>query len=389
LRHLNLLNTALNNLIRYPVRSVVIVVCLVALLLPFLSGMAVLEGVKADSLISVQEGADIYLTMDMYGRNGVIPLEMAELVKNIEGVVKVIPRAISRIYVGDRLAVLLGIPVENITETISFIKGRPPMGGEVVIGKRLAEDLGVGVGKSVSLGVRIIGIVDGVPYVVRREFNISGIFDARVGIWTSNLILMNLQDVISLYEMEGFVTDMAIYVKPGYSGKVSEELQKMNSYFRIQTKELVNAYIERGFNTRGGIFLILYTVAFSIAIPAIAVSSGLGLSERRKEIGIFKALGWRTIDVIEMVFLESIFISLMSVPITFMLSFLWLKILNGVFIAQIFIPGAGIFPPFSVPSLFFHLPVIMAFLLSLVITLVGSISTTWKASIVPPVEAMR
>jgi len=389
LRHLNLLNTALNNLIRYPVRSVVIVVCLVALLLPFLSGMAVLEGVKADSLISVQEGADIYLTMDMYGRNGVIPLEMAELVKNIEGVVKVIPRAISRIYVGDRLAVLLGIPVENITETISFIKGRPPMGGEVVIGKRLAEDLGVGVGKSVSLGVRIIGIVDGVPYVVRREFNISGIFDARVGIWTSNLILMNLQDVISLYEMEGFVTDMAIYVKPGYSGKVSEELQKMNSYFRIQTKELVNAYIERGFNTRGGIFLILYTVAFSIAIPAIAVSSGLGLSERRKEIGIFKALGWRTIDVIEMVFLESIFISLMSVPITFMLSFLWLKILNGVFIAQIFIPGAGIFPPFSVPSLFFPLPVIMAFLLSLVITLVGSISTTWKASIVPPVEAMR
>jgi len=361
----------------------------VALLLPFLSGMAVLEGVKADSLISVQEGADIYLTMDMYGRNGVIPLEMAELVKNIEGVVKVIPRAISRIYVGDRLAVLLGIPVENITETISFIKGRPPMGGEVVIGKRLAEDLGVGVGKSVSLGVRIIGIVDGVPYVVRREFNISGIFDARVGIWTSNLILMNLQDVISLYEMEGFVTDMAIYVKPGYSGKVSEELQKMNSYFRIQTKELVNAYIERGFNTRGGIFLILYTVAFSIAIPAIAVSSGLGLSERRKEIGIFKALGWRTIDVIEMVFLESIFISLMSVPITFMLSFLWLKILNGVFIAQIFIPGAGIFPPFSVPSLFFPLPVIMAFLLSLVITLVGSISTTWKASIVPPVEAMR
>lgn len=389
MRHLNLFYTALNNLIRYPLRSVVIVICLVALLLPFLSGTAILEGVKAESLISVHEGADIYLTMDMYGRNGVIPLEMVEPVKNIEGVIKVIPRAISRIYVGNKLAVLLGIPVDNIPETVTFIKGRPPIPGEVVIGKSLAEDLRVDVGEGLSLGVRIIGIIDGIPYVVRREFKISGIFDARAGIWTSNLLLMNLEDVISLYEMEGFVTDMALYVKQGYFRKVSEELQRMNPYFRIQTKELVKTYVDRGFNTKGGIFLLLYTVAFSVAIPAIAVSSGLGLSERRKEIGILKAIGWRTVDVIEMVFLESIVISLMSVSITFILSLFWLKILNGVFIAQIFIPGAGIFPSFHVPSLFFPLPVIMTFLLSLIIMLVGSISTTWKTSIVPPMEAMR
>ncbi len=367
----------------------VVILCLVAILLPFLSAMAILEGVKRDSFISAEKGGDIYLTMDMYGRNGVIPLEMASAAKDIEGVVKVIPRAISRIYVGGRLAVLLGIPVENVPEGISLIKGRPPGEGEVVIGKRLARDLRLNTGDTISLGVRIIGIVDHVPYVVKKEFRVSGIFDASSGIWTSSLIVMNLNEMISLYDMDGFVTDMVVYVKPGYVSKVSEELQKRNSYFRIQTKDLVKSYLDRGFNTKGGIFLIIYTVAFAIGIPAILVSSGLGLSERRKEIGVFKALGWRTSEVMEMVFFECLILSLSSVPVTFLLSYFWIKVLNGVFIAQIFIPGAGNFPFFSVPSLFLPMPLILSFLISIVITTVGSLYTTWRISIVSPQEALR
>lgn len=351
--------------------------------------MAILEGVKRESFISAEEGADIYLTMDMYGRNGVIPLEMAGPIKNIEGVVKVLPRAISRIYIEGRLAVLLGLPEEDLIEKVRLINGTPPKEGEVVIGRGLAEEMRLRTGDTISLGVRIIGIVDYVPYVVKRQLKISGIFDARAGIWTSNLILINLNEMISLYEMEGFVTDMAIYVKPGQMSKVAQELQKLNSYFRIQTKDLVKDYLDRGFNTKGGIFLLLYTVAFAIGIPAITVSSGLGLSERRREIGIFKALGWRTLEVMEMVFFESLILSLLSVPLAFITSFVWTKVFNAPLIGQIFIPGAGNLPSFQIPSSFLPMPLIISFLISIVITTVGSIYTTWRASIVPPVEAMR
>lgn len=366
-----------------------IILCLMALLLPFLSAMAVLEGVKRESFISARDGADIYLTMDMYGRNGVIPIDMAEPVRNIEGVIRVIPRAISRIYVGGRLAVLFGLPTDSLTEKVHLINGRPPGEGEVVIGRSLAKDMKLNTGESISLGVRIIGIVDHVPYFVKKEFRISGIFDADSGIWTSNLILINLNEMIGLYEMDGFVTDMAIYVRPGLAGKVSEELQRMNSYFRIQTKDLVKTYLDRGFSTKGGIFLILYTIAFAIGIPALLVSSGLGLSERKKEIGVLKALGWRTVEVMEMVFFECLILSLLSVPLTFLISFCWIKVFNAPFIAQIFIPGAGILPTFPVPSLFLPIPLIQSFLISIVITASGTIYTTWRASVVPPVEAMR
>ncbi len=374
---------------RYPVRSFVVVLCLVAILLPFLSAIAILEGLKTESIISVENGADIYLTMDMYGRNGVIPLEMAEYIKKIEGVEKVVPRAISRIYVNERLAVLLGLPTEEVSREVSLINGNPPREEEVLMGRGLAREFGLKIGDVISLGVRIIGFVDGAPYVVKKQFRISGIFDSRSGIWTSNLIVMNLDEMVSLYEMAGFVTDMVIYVRDGYTSQVSRELQKMNSYFRIQTKDLVRTYLNRGFNTKGGIFMVLYTVAFAIGIPAILVSSGFGLSERRKEIGILKAVGWRTVEVMEMIFLESLLLSILSVPLTFIISFSWLKVLNGAIIAQLFIPGAGNIPPFKVPSVFIPVPLILSFIISLVIITAGSIYTTWRASIVPPREAMR
>ncbi len=367
----------------------VVVFCLIAILFPFISAIAILEGVKVQSRVSVNEGADIYVTMDMYGRNGVIPLEMAEGIKKIDGVIKAVPRVISRIYIGSRLAVLLGIPIDEPPSSLSFIKGSIPQRGEIVIGKRMAEDLNMDIGNNLSIGVRVIAIIDHRPYIIKKLYRISGIFDSESSIWTSGLVMMNIDDAISTFEMDGFVTDIAVYVRPGYEVSVSENLQKMNSFFRIQTKDLVKTYVERGFNTKGGIFVALYTVAFALAIPAILVSSGFGLSDRRKEIGILKATGWQTHEVLEMVFFESIILALISAPAAFILSFVWIKLFNGLFIAQIFIAEIGSMPPFPVPSRFMPLPFILSFFFALILTMVGSIYSTWRAAIIPPAEAMR
>jgi ABC-type lipoprotein release transport system permease subunit len=262
-----------------------------------------MEGVKRQSYTSIKEGADIYVTMDMYGRNSVIPVEMAEEIKKVDGVAKAVPRVISRIYISGRLDVLLGIPM-NEHPSVNFIKGSLPKDGEIVIGRGMADALKLDIGSRLNIGVKVMAIIDHSPYVIKKMYRISGIFDS-FSIWASNLVLMNIDDAISIYEMDGFATDIAVYVKPGHGTSVIENLQKMNSFFRIQTKEIVEMYVERGFNTKGGIFVALYTVVFAVAIPALLVSSGIGLSERKKEIGILKATGWQTSEVMEMVFLRT------------------------------------------------------------------------------------
>lgn len=389
MKHLNILYAAAGNVARHKLRSVVVLLCLVAILFPFISAIAILEGVKAQSGLSVTEGADIYVTMDMFGRNGVIPIEMAEAMKQIPGVIKAVPRAIGRIYIGGKLAVLLGITDDEKPSSLNFIKGSLPKAGEIVIGKSLAEFLNLDVGKELNIGTRVVAFIENEPYIIKKMYRVSGIFDSQSGIWASNLVLMNIDDAVSVFEMEDFATDIALHVRPGYEAAVSRSLQKMNSFFRIQTKGLVKTYIERGFNMKGGIFAALYVLAFALTIPAILVTSGFGLSERRKEIGVMKAAGWQTHEVLEMVFFENIMLALISAPVALILSFVWIKLLNAPFIAPLFIPGAETIPPFPVPSRFMPLPFVFSFFFALLLTMTGSIYFTWRAAIVPPAEAMK
>lgn len=367
----------------------IVVLCLSAILVPFISALSISEGTKKQSMISVEQGADIYLTMDMYGRNGMIPAALSGEIEKIDGVTEAVPRVIGRIYVEGRLAVLLGLPEERFASAAGFIDGPPPVRDGIVIGKGLAESLGLRTGSDLSIGVRIFAILEHVPYIQKKVYTVSGIFDAESSIWTSSLILMDIEEAIAMFEMEGFVSDIAVYVQPGHTQQAVESIQKMNSFFRVQTKGTAMTYMERGFNTKSGVFASLYTVAFAVAIPLILMLSGFGLSERRKEVGILKATGWHTHEVLEMVFYENLVLSLIAASFSYVLSFIWVRLLNGAFISRIFIPGIESMSSFPVPAEFSGMQLFLSFFVSLVLTMSGSIYPAWRMAVIPPAEAVR
>ncbi len=389
MKTLAILSVSAGNLLRHKLRTVVVILCLVVIITPFVSAMALLEGIKKEALVSVKEGADLYVTMDMYGRNGMIPIEVADEIRKIEGVQKVIPRVISRIYTEGRLAVLLGIPLEEIEKTVRIVEGKLPDEGEIVIGRALARELGLKVGSFLSLGVRVTAIIDHRPYIMKKVFTISGIFEPDTSIWSSDLILTGIDDAIAIYEMEDFVSDIAVYTDPSKLLDIIDTIQQMNAYFRIQSKSIAEKYIKRGFNRKGGIFVILYTFAFILAIPVMLTVSGTGLTERKKEVAILKATGWQTDEVLQMTFLENSIIALISAPVSVLISFVWLKLFNGAFIAQIFIAEIQGIAPFTIPAQFTFATFFMTIFFSLLFTLVGSIYTTWRTAITPPAEVLR
>ncbi|MEK6726454.1 MAG: FtsX-like permease family protein [Deltaproteobacteria bacterium] len=342
--------------------------------------MAISEGVKAESMASVMEGADIYLTLDQYGKNAPVPLKYLPDVKKINGVMRVVPRVLGRTYLGDSLAVVVGIPAGELPPSVECVEGKPfSSRGEAVIGVGLARHFNFSVGHAFMLGG-----VNG------RMLKITGLFKADSSIWASDLIFIPFEDASAIFKTGDLATDFLIYVRPGYTSAVAETLKKIEgASFRIQSKELVKQYFNKGFTLKGGIFTALYTVAFALAIPALLVSSGFGLSERKREIGIFKATGWQTSEVLEMVVFENLIISLSAAPLALLISFLWLKGLNGLFIAQFFIAEIGLFPPFNVPARFLPIPAFLSFFFSLILTMVGSLYSSWRAAVIPPAEAMK
>ncbi len=387
-RHLNLLFAAVGNIIRNRVRSTVLILCLIAVLFPFISAVSISEGIKFQSQISVEEGADIYVTSDHYGSNAPISLDYLQRFQKMDGVVKVFPRVVGRAYFANRLATIVGILPENIPPSIHLAQGRMfREKGEVIVGEGLAREFHLQLGVGLSLSINS-----------SKLLKVAGIFDAESTIWSSNLILMTFEDASEFFRMKGRATDILIYTRSGYAPILAKEIQEkidtsnpgsFEPPLRVQDKSLVRRYFQRGFNYRAGVFTALYTIAFALAIPALLVVSGFGQTERKKELGVLKATGWQTQEVMEMVALENLVISLTSALLAILLAMAWLKAFNGAFIAQFFIAEIGLMAPFPVPSRFLPLPCLFAFLFAIVLTMVGSLYSTWKTATVPPAEAIR
>ncbi len=394
---LNLLFAAAANLTRYPLRSLVVVLCLVAICGPFLAGIAISEGVRAEAAVSVQEGPDLYLTMDQFGRNGPVPLHYLREFRRSPYVTSVVPRIVGRANAFTALSetettdaevvVVLGLEAGRMDQTPWGTEGLPssPLAsGEVIIGSALAAHFGCRPGGEIRLQVADVS----------KPFRIVAIFPPAASIWSAQLVCMNLDDAGKLFELPGYASDFLIYCRPG-PGNIQAVRQDAFTIlgdvpYRLQTKTGdVASYVDKGFRNLQGVFTVFFLVAFAVGIPAMVIASGLGHSERRREIGLCKAVGWKTTDVMLMVMFEHVLLSVLAACLAFLVSYVWVRALNGAVVAQFFISEWDSLAAFPVPARFGFAPWAMSLLLCLTITLSGGLFTTWRLAARFPADSIR
>ena len=382
-RRFNLLLAAGGNLVqRHLFRTIVLVLSLTAILFPFLAALSISEGIKLQSRISVEEGADFYVTGDSAGNSMPLPLSYLDRFRNIAEIDRIVPRIVGRAYLKDRTVSIVGMPGGILPGSLLVAGGRRIQSrGEVIVGSTLNARYGLSPGSKFYM-----------PINRWKRFTVVGIFASENSMWSSNLIYMSLEDAGELFRMKGMATDFLVYAKPKQSPVVSIYLQMENQKeppIRIQSREVVTSYFLKGFESRAGIFTAFYLAAFALAIPLVFILTGLGWSERRKEIGTLKAVGWQTLDVMEVILLENIFVSVLAACLAFIAAFAWIRGLNGFLIAQFFLGEPGLVPAFPVPARFVPIPAFLSLLLALVLTMTGSLFNTWRLAATPAAETMR
>jgi ABC-type lipoprotein release transport system permease subunit len=378
--HINLFIQAVLSILRNRARSLVVSACLIAVLLPFITAMAVSEGIRAQSEISVQKGADLYISRAQYGRNGAIALAEIEEFAKIPGVTSVVPRISGRTYMGEELAMVVGIDNPQLLNS----KSQKLKSGELLMGRLLARRLGLEKGDEVRFFL-----------FPALAFTIVELIDGDLSIWTSSLVILSFNDAATIFKLPDYASEILLYTRPGTADIIAEQLNSlgkpwdMTPPLRIQTKSIVEQYINRGFDLQSGIFFLFYLTAFALSIPALLILSGFGRGARKKEIGILKATGWQTLEVMEMTCMENLLLALSSSMLAVVLAMVWLKVGNGIGVAPLFISGIDWIPEFQVPSLFTPMPVLFSFLFGLVLTMLGTIFSTWKTAITPPLTTMN
>lgn len=388
--------TGLTAVLLSPLRTAVTVCALLAILVPFLIGLGIAGGIEQDAAVSIQVGGDLYVTGRQFGRNTPLPRTLVEQIRKIEGISKVVPRIVGRVVLGQEQVevVLVGIPAVAFPASVRCIDGRLPQTantGEFVIGTELARRLKL---KTGSLLPPFYRNPDG-EYVSE----IVGIFDADVSLWQAHLMFTTLETAERVFNQTGLATDLVVYCQSGYAELVSRTILRdtfasssgdgARVSLQVTSRESLSNLLATAQRHREGVFNLHFVLVFVVGLLVIMMTSGLGLPERRREIGILKATGWQTDDILLRSLVESSVLSLSGASCSILAAYLWLKLFNGWWIAGIFIPGIAADPGFPVPFRLTPVPALLAYIMAFAITMTGSVWSTWRAAIVPPDEAMR
>lgn len=347
---------------------------LVYSLLVFLLASTLLlsQGLRREAAVLLQDAPAVMVQRQTAGRHDFLPAAWLEPLQQIRGVRAVQGRLWGYYY----------DPVIQANYTLMAAPDRGLAADEILVGPTLADARGIGVGD--YLGLRA---ADGQA----RSFRISGVLTSASELLSADLILLSEAAYRALFALPPEIyTDAVLTVpNPREARTVATKIALAFPDSRpILRAEILRTY-EAVFDWRSGlIFFILSTALLAFAILAWDQAAGLSAEEKR-EIGILKAIGWETGDVLRMKLWEGALVSLTAFLTGYILA--WLQVFYGQ--AGLFAPilkgWAVLYPPFRLTPAVDAALILALLAVTVLPYLVATLIPAWRAATIDPDAVMR
>jgi len=189
---------------------------------------------------------------------------------------------------------------------------------------------------------------------------------------------------------EGMATDVAISLTTpdeahALAGRIAEALPGA----RILERDLLRRTYELTFDARGGLVAAaLLPCLAALLLLAWERLTGLGEAERR-EIGVLKAVGWETSDVLAARTWESGIVALSGTAAGLLLAYLYVFVAGAPGLASSLFGWSALYPPLALaPAI--DAAELASILGGVVIPFVAvSLVPAWRAAMLDPDAAMR
>lgn len=246
---------------------------------------------------------------------------------------------------------------------------------EVVIGFRLADEAGVGLGDRVRLTSS-----EGVSAV----FRVAGIFDTGTNAVDFGQAFMTLRAAQSLFQTGRNVSSIQLKLRdPFEADRVAAAIESSLGY-ETDSWMQEQAMFVNGFRAQDQSRRMIS--AFSLLASAFGIASVLIVSVLRKskEIGILKSMGARDAQIMAVFTLQGLFVAVLGAVAGCGAGFALLKVLSGVKQVARFGKSDQLFPIAFEPSIF-----LWASAAAIASTLVAALLPARRASRMNPVEVLR
>ena len=336
------------------------------------SVMLFTHSLRKEAGIVLQESPEIILQRMVAGRHALVPADYLEKIGQVRGVTRKEGRLWGYFY----------DPAVKANYTLMVDDKKKLTTTEVIIGAGIARTRSMGIGDYITFRS-----YDGNAY----SFQVRDILDPESELVSADLVLMSDKAYRTTFGVpEGFYTDLVLAVRnPREVRKIAEKLSlKLPDTRPILREEIVRTY-DSIFSWRQGIvFVLLAGAVLAFVIFAWDKASGLSAEERR-EIGILKAVGWETGDVLRMKFWEGAIISLSAFLIGYLLAYV--HVFYGA--ASLFEPvlkgWSVLYPSFTPIPFVDGLQVATLFFFTVFPYIVATIIPIWQVSITDPDSVMR
>jgi ABC-type lipoprotein release transport system permease subunit len=181
--------------------------------------------------------------------------------------------------------------------------------GGILIGKRLADSLGVGVGQKANLA-----IVDADGQVDSGDYMIRGLFSTGVPSYDESAVLMPLPAAQAFARIDGQASAIVILLKDETDAdRVAVALHGPG--LTTLTWAEMNQVLTQTIQAAMGFYVILDAIVMLIVAVIIANTLLMSVFERVREMGILAALGMKGLHITLMFLLEAACLGLAGVVI--------------------------------------------------------------------------
>jgi len=254
--------------------------------------------------------------------------------------------------------------------------------GTVVIGRGVARTLMAQRGDMIPLRAH-----DG----TYMTFEVRDLLPSDSELVSSDLIEISEEDLRALFGIPaGFYTDLTLRVRnPRETTVVADKIRRLLPDTRpILREEIIRTY-DALFYWRSGLILVIFLGAIlAFAIFAWDKATSLSMEEKR-EIGILKAVGWETSEVILLKTWEGIIISLTAFLAGIAAAYVHVFFASASVFSPVLKGWSVLYPDFSLVPFVDPYQVAALFFLSVVPYTVATIIPCWSAATIDPDSVMR